>query len=150
MSPNADDFLLSCITPGQSPSKPTEQDESTFRIVTLVDGFGRPYRKSIPSNPRHRQEGRTMLQMLDAPQGALFVWPASYTLPYPKNMQKALQREDLRVVTAHQFAQPGFADQNTRQVVIDHGVWMLNEPWQGMLSAAIEISVHRGLFKWTD
>jgi hypothetical protein len=132
-----------------SPSKPCSPEKATFRKVGLVDGFGRHYFIGIPSNPTHRQEGRTMLQMLDAPQGALFVWPDQRSIFYPKAMQKALRREDLRVVSVHQFAHPGFADGNTAQVVIDHAVWLMDWPVRE-IGIAIDISARRGLFKWPD
>jgi len=141
--------LTACIPPGVIPSRPGDPATETFRVFMLVGSQGEPIEIGVPSNPR-RGQGRTLLQMLESPKGAVFVWPSPRSLWYPSRMQAAIQRPDLRVIHAGELARPEFARNNAAQVVIDHAVWELNGLIWHQIRSSLDILMSRGLCKFPD
>lgn len=45
-----------------------------------------------------RNTGQTSRQILDAPRGAIFVWPNSHT-DYPKQLAQYLGRNDIEIIS---------------------------------------------------
>lgn len=68
-----------------------------------------------------RQSGCTSKQMQDAPQGALFVWPARRSLGYAKALAQHLGRTDLKIVDPSIFDRGGNQLRGRRVVIVmDH------------------------------
>lgn len=74
-----------------------------------------------------RQTGQTTRQMLEAPQGAVFIWPND-ALYCPKMLAYSLERQDLLIVS------PRWLDQqcagNSRSIVVDHAAGSYFTPRQ--------------------
>lgn len=74
---------------------------------------------NIPAE--HRRQGTTTRQMLDAPRGALFIWPVS-TLSYPKALACHLERQDLIIAGPSALFEGGrrWFSERLPGVVVDH------------------------------
>lgn len=71
--------------------------------------------------PKHRGQGTTTRQMLDAPNGALFIWP-NVDLSYPKALSRDLGRSDLIVMGPAALQDGGYrlAGMRLSAVIADH------------------------------
>lgn len=67
----------------------------------------------------NRGTGRTLKQMLAAPQGALFVWCNSH-LEYPRNLARDNGREDLKIISIERLRNDSLLGIELRGLVIDH------------------------------
>lgn len=68
-----------------------------------------------------RGTGRTTKQMLDAPQGAVFVWCNSDTY-YPKALARKLGRIDLRVQPLSWLTHKNVVGRRFTGFVLDHAI----------------------------
>jgi len=71
------------------------------------------------SNSEERGTGRSTRQILDAPQGAVYVVPGHHSVWYFRDLARHLKRLDLVIVTPN--ASLTFRS-NPRDYVIDHSV----------------------------
>jgi hypothetical protein len=76
----------------------------------------------IPTDPRARSGGQTTRQMIEAPLGALYIWPNKSSLAYANALAAHLNRNDLTVSTpqvfdgdAHTLRQRRFS-----AIILDH------------------------------
>lgn len=73
--------------------------------------------------PESQLKGKTTEQMRKAPHGALYLWVNGH-LGYPKQLAKALGREDLRVISPRQCTHDGLfqylASRPAPQLIVDH------------------------------
>jgi hypothetical protein len=74
-----------------------------------------------------RQTGRTTRQMLDAPKGAIFVWP-NVDLHYPRQLAKRIDREDLLIRSLSWLRREKVLGQRFSAIVFDHQAWNLFKP----------------------
>lgn len=89
---------------------------------------------SNANQDKNRQTGRTTRQMVNAPEGAVYVW-VSADLDYPRHLAHRLGRDDLRIVDSKWLARED-ATASTTYVVIDHATLRVrtnhvNAIWQG-------------------
>ena len=84
-----------------------------------------------------RQTGRTKQQMLNAPQGAVFVW-VNHHIDYPRALAYNIDRRDLKIVA------PSWLDQrNTRGhefsgIVVDHAADLSEDQLYALQCARIK------------
>lgn len=69
----------------------------------------------------NRRSGRTTQQMVDAPQGSVFVWIAG-DLSYPKWLAEKVERKDLEIV-GPQWLDNGWRGRELKGLVVDHAAW---------------------------
>lgn len=74
----------------------------------------------------NRQSGRTLQQMEQAPQNAIFIWPNS-RLDYPRNLAKRIGRADLVIISREQISQQYFRGRRVTGVILGHAVEKLTE-----------------------
>jgi hypothetical protein len=79
--------------------------------------------------------GQTSLQMLTAPQGAVYLWPSG-ELGYPRRLAEAVGRPDLLVVPPHWLTSGKWRGCYLTGLVVDHAVWGLSADEQDNLDAA--------------
>lgn len=65
--------------------------------------------------------GTTTQQMLDAPQGAVFIWNNSY-LSYPLALARKLGRDDLQIETPGWLTDYRYVGQRLKGLVVDHAI----------------------------
>ncbi len=66
-----------------------------------------------------RGEGATTKQMMDAPQGAFYLW-CNDNMAYPRNLAHSLQRDDLRVMPLSWLRYENLAMSRHIPLVVDH------------------------------
>lgn len=88
-----------------------------------------------------RQSGRSTQQMIDAPRGAIYIWPNAIAY-YPNKLAQHLRRTDLVIVS------PSILDGNAirlsgqrAEVVVDHAAVLTEDQehalknWRALLAA---------------
>lgn len=63
--------------------------------------------------------GKTRQQLLDAPKGAVYVWPDGNT-SYPTELAKKLGREDLRIVSPMWLTSGAWRGRRFSAIITDH------------------------------
>lgn len=73
-----------------------------------------------------RQTGRTTKQMLEADQGAIYVWPYAISIKsYARPLAHHLGRQDLKIIPASEFTPERC--RGTSNIVIDHATHLTEE-----------------------
>lgn len=89
-------------------------------------------------HPQFRGKGFTTRQMINAPEGAVYVWP-TYSLTYPRMLARQLKRQDLLIYSPSILGEGGLwlrgyrralildhacePDHDEYQVIIDYEEW---------------------------
>lgn len=89
---------------------------------------------------RERGSGVTTEQMQSAPHGAIYIWCNS-ELSYPKNLARALHREDLEIRPLSWANERGL--HGTRPIVIDHAAWWHAQDEQWIFLKEIQVRQER-------
>lgn len=90
----------------------------------------------------NRGTGRTTMQMLTAPHGAIFVWCGSM-LDYPITLSCRLERADLRVVSPYWLESYKWAGQEWAEVVVDHAAELTPLQRKGLMQALTRVRVKK-------
>lgn len=85
-----------------------------------------------------RGEGTTTKQMLEAPQGAVFVW-VNHHFDHPKYLAKKHGREDLRIVSPSWFDDYRWAGLELTGIVVDHAAALTERQRENWHRAASRI-----------
>jgi hypothetical protein len=67
-----------------------------------------------------RQTGRTTRQIINAPHGAIYVWPEKNSIFYPKRIARDNGRDDLEIITPEQLHVDRIRSRSNVHIVIDH------------------------------
>lgn len=86
-----------------------------------------------------RGTGRTTNQMLEAPQGSLFVWCNSQ-LWYPQKLAQVLRRTDLIIVAPHTLCE-NMMGRIYSAVILDHAGYEMISPQQFHWLEAMQMQV---------
>jgi len=78
-----------------------------------------------------RGTGTTTKQMLDAPQGAIFVWCNGH-LDYPIRLSRKHGRDDLKIVPPSWLSSERWLGQEFSGVIIDHAACLSAAEWYGL------------------
>ena len=68
----------------------------------------------------HRQTGRTTQQIINAPHGAIYVWPVKSSLSYAKRIARENGRDDLDIITPEQLHVDRIRSRSNVRIIIDH------------------------------
>lgn len=73
-----------------------------------------------------RGTGATTIQMLHAPEGAVYVWAAE-ALSYPKHLAHSLGRNDLEIVAPSWLSWDRWRGRRLSAIVVDHAAPLTDE-----------------------
>ena len=91
-------------------------------VAHLETGRNRPSACGSPL----RQTGVTTRQMMEAPQGAIYVWPNSH-LDYPRRLARHLDRLDLKIVSAGSVRFETVAGKRVTMIVDHAAEWTITD-----------------------
>ena len=86
-----------------------------------------------------RQIGRTTHQIINAPQGAIFVWPFLTSLNYPKEIARKQGRDDLEIIAECQFRESKVMGRRDVDCVIDHATRLSAEGGRALRCIAYRV-----------
>lgn len=81
---------------------------------------------------KQRQTGTTTKQIRLAPKGAIYVWPVSASLHYPRRIAESEGRQDIKFIPQSQFTLHEIRGRRVEAVVIDHAVVMNPDNYEAM------------------
>lgn len=99
-------------------SEPSQQSEQT----------------QVTPSPDRRQSGMTTLQMREAPQGAVYVWP-NEVLGYPKRLARDIGRDDLQIVSPWWLRAAMWQGMRLSGIVLDHATELTSSLWDSYFRA---------------
>ncbi|MBS7792197.1 hypothetical protein KTR66_19515 [Roseococcus sp. SDR] len=84
-----------------------------------------------------RQHGKTAAQILAAPRGAVFIWPAPFSLSYAQHLARHLGRPDLQILPLGVLLEPHrlqSLSMSPRELILDHACaqHMSDQHWRNL------------------
>lgn len=95
------------------------------------------------NHPEERGTGRTTRQILAAPPGAVYVWPAYQSLSWVKSLGKRLEREDLLMVSRSWLEPRNWLGKEFSAIILDHATREVLTPreWNLYAEAIVRVKV---------